>query len=209
MKKVIIILTALLTFAGLSAQNNDTKNLECYKELVKLTHKSYETGTQKLNSWGYTVQKDGIINMFTLQMIPFINKDVTDSTGFGLSVLENNTIIGMSFRIAGSNAEQMYARGKKIFEAQNGISEKQGFSFYSAVIKGKGKPKMSQSYTEMLKMIEETPVEDVKQIVVMWKSADKKSAASFIYENHRYGKKKPRETDAIEVTISQTAPQEM
>ena len=38
----------------------------------------------------------------------------------------------------------------------------------------------------------------------MYKSEDKKVAATFLYENKRYGKKKPKEGDAIEITISQS-----
>ena len=38
----------------------------------------------------------------------------------------------------------------------------------------------------------------------MWKSQDKKVAATFVYENKRFGKKKPRANQGIEITIALT-----
>ena len=72
MKKVILLFAALLAFAGMSAQSNDNKNIKRYKQLLKLNHQSYETCSKQLTSWGFTLNKNGIINMLTLQMNPFV-----------------------------------------------------------------------------------------------------------------------------------------
>ena len=42
MKKTILFLAALLTFAGMSAQSNDSLNITRYKQLLKLNRQSYD-----------------------------------------------------------------------------------------------------------------------------------------------------------------------
>ena len=203
MKKVIFLLAALLTFAGMSAQNNDSKNIERYKQLLKLNHQSYETCSKKVTSWGFTLDKEGIINMFTMQMNPFANNDANDSTLFIINTLEEKAI-GFSLRVGGYDPARMYARIRQFSDAQNAICEKEGLTDYVCVVKGTGKAKMPKTHAELIEILKETDAADVKQVLEMWKSADKKVAATFLYENKRFGKKKPRPDQDITITISRT-----
>lgn len=203
MKKFILLFAALLTFAGMSAQSNDNKNIERYEQLLKLIHQSYETCSQEVTSWGFTLNKSGIINMFTLQMNPFTCDDVNDSTGFVLSVMEDK-VVGMSLTVGGYDPAGMFARVQKFSDAQNAICEEEGLTDYVCAIKGSFKAKMPSTHAEFIELLKELDGNEVKQIVEMWKTPDKKVAATCVYENKRFGKKKPKASQGIELTISLT-----
>lgn len=203
MKKVICLLAALLSFAGMSAQSNDSENIERYKQLLKLNHQSYETCSEQVTSWGFTLNKGGIINMFTLQMNPFVSNDTNDSTGFVLSVMEDK-VVGMSLTVGGYDPAGMFARVQQYSNAQNAICEEEGLTEYVCAVKGSFKAKMPGTHAELIALLKELDPNDVKQIVEMWKTPDKKVAASCVYENKRFGKKKPRLDQGIDLTISLT-----
>ena len=203
MKKVILLLAAMLTFAGMSAQSNDSKNIERYKQLVKLNHQSYETCSNKVKSWGFTLNKEGIINMLTLQMIPFVSNDSKDSTGFVLSVMDDK-VMGVGITVGGYSPEGMFARVQQFSNAQNEICKKEGLTDYVCAVKGSFKAKMPGTHAELIALLKELDPNEVKQIVEMWKTPDKKVAASCVYENKRFGKKKPRLDQGIDLTISLT-----
>ena len=203
MKKVILLLSALLTFAGMSAQSNDSENIERYKQLLKLNHQSYETCSQEVTSWGFTLNKGGIINMFTLQMNPFVSDDTNDSTGFVLSVMDDK-VVGMSLTVGGYNPVSMFARVQQFSDAQNAICEEEGLTDYVCAVKGSFKGKMPETHAKLIELLKELDGNEVKQIMEMWKSPDKKVAATCLYENKRFGKKKPRPSQGIELIISLT-----
>ena len=203
MKKVILLITALLTFAGMSAQSNDNENIERYKQLLKLNHQSYETCSNKVNSWGFTLNKGGIINMFTLQMNPFVSNDTNDSTGFVLSVMEDK-VVGMGLTVGGYDPESMFARVQNFSDAQNAICEEEGLTDYVCAVKGSFKAKMPETHAELIELLKELDSQEVKQIFEMWKTPDKKVAATCVDENKRFGKKKPKASQGIELTISLT-----
>lgn len=204
MKKITLILAAMLLCAGVSAQSGDSKNIDRYKQLLKLNHKSFEACSTKVASWGFTINKANTLDMFTMQMIPFVSNNANDSTGFTLSVLEEKKVIGMGLTVAGYDAVSMFARAQKFSEAQGKICEEQGLTNYVCAVKGNFKAKMPKSHAELMELLKTLDPADVKQVLEMWKSEDKKVAATFLYENKRYGKKKPKEKDAIEISISQT-----
>lgn len=208
MKKILSLLVfsfSLLVFVSpLCAQNNDSKNIERYKQLVKTTGQSYETGSNKITSWGFTVNMASALDVLTMRTIPFLSNNEKDSTGFALSVLEEKTIIGMSLFVRGYDPVSMFARAKVFSDAQSSICEKQGLTNYVCAVKGKFKAIMPKSHAELMELLKTLDPADVKQILEMYKSEDKKVAATFLYENKRYGKKKPKEGDAIEITISQS-----
>ena len=187
-----------------SAQKNDSKNIERYRQLVKMTHQSFEACSTKVASWGFTINKANTLDMFTMQMIPFVNNDKADSTGFSLSVLEEKKVLGMGLTIAGYDPASMFARAGKLSDAQYDICKQQGLTNYVCAVKGNFKAKMPASHAELMELLKTLDPADVKQILEMYKSDDKKVAASFLYENKRYGKKKPRADQAVEVTISQS-----
>jgi hypothetical protein len=201
MKKVILLLAAILTFAGVSAQNNDSQNIKRYKQLVKLNHQSYETCSKQVTSWGFTLNKNGIIDMFTMQMKPFASNDTNDTTGFVLSVM-NDKVIGMSLTVGGYNPAKMFARVQQFSNAQNAICVEEGLTEYVCAVKGSFKAKMPETHAKLIELLKELDGNEVKQIVEMWKTPDKKVAATCVYENKRYGKKKPRPDQGIELTIS-------
>ena len=203
MKKVILLFAALLTFAGMSAQSNDNKNIKRYKQLLKLNHQSYETCSKQLTSWGFTLNKNGIINMLTLQMNPFVSNDTNDSTGFVLSVMEDK-VIGMSLTVGGYDPVGMFARIQQFSDAQNAICEEEGLTEYVCAVKGSFKAKMPETHAKLIELLKELDANEVKQIVEMWKTPDKKVAAGCVYDNKRFGKKKPRPDQGIELTISLT-----
>lgn len=203
MKKVILFLAALLTFAGMSAQNNDNLNIIRYKQLLKLNRQSYEICSAEVTSWGFTLNKGGIINMFTLQMNPFASNDVNDSTGFVLSVIDDN-VVGMSLTVGGYDPVGMFARVQKFSDAQNEICEQEGLTDYVCSVKGSFKTVLPKTHEELIELLKELDGQEVKQIFEMWKSQDKKVAATFVYENKRFGKKKPRANQGIEITIALT-----
>ena len=206
MKKtlILLVLSSYFLLPSASAQNNDSKNIERYRQLVKLTHQSFETCSTKVASWGFSINRANTLDMFTMQMIPFVSNNANDSTGFMLSVLEEKTVLGMSLTIGGYDPASMFARAKKLSEAQGKICEEQGLTNYVCAVKGNFKAKMPKTHAELLELLKTLDPADVKQILEMWKSEDKKVAATFLYENKRYGKKKPRADQAIEVSISQT-----
>ena len=203
MKKVILFIAALLTFAGMSAQSNDSENIERYKQLLKLNHQSYETCSEQVTSWGFTLNKGGIINMFTLQMNPFVSNDTSDSTGFVLSVMEDK-VVGMSLTVGGYDPVGMFARVQKFSDAQNAICEEEGLTNYVCVVKGSFKAKMPETHDALIELLKELDANEVRQIMEMWKTPDKKVAATCVYENKRFEKKRPRADQGIELTISLT-----
>lgn len=203
MKKVILFLAALLTFAGVSAQSNDNTNITRYKQLLKLNHQSYETCKTKVTSWGFTLNKEGIINMFTMQMNPFMSNNTNDSTVFVLNMMDDK-VVGMSLVVGGYNPVDMFNRVQKFSDAQNEICEQQGLTDYVCSIKGSFKPLLPKSHEETIELLKELDGNEVKQVFEMWKSQDKKVAATFVYENKRFGKKKPRADYNIEITMSLT-----
>ena len=203
MKKVILFLAALLTIAEVSAQSNDSINIKRYKQLLKLNHQSYETCSTEVTSWGFTLNKGGIINMFTMQMNPFVSNDISDSTGFFLNVMDDN-VIGMSLTVGGYNPVGMFARVQKFSDAQNEICEQQGLTDYVCSVNGSFKTLLPKTHEELIELLKELDCHEVKQIFEMWKSQDKKVAATFVYENKRFGKKKPRPNQGIEITIALT-----
>ena len=203
MKKTILLLAAMMAFAALSAQSNDSTNIERYKQLLKLNHQSYETCSKQVNSWGFSLNKGGIINMFTLQMNPFASDDVNDSTGFVLSVMEDK-VVGMSLTVGGYDPVGMFARVQKFSDAQNAICEEEGLTDYVCAVKGSFKAKMPSTHAELIELLKELDGNEVKQIVEMWKTPDMKVAATCVYENKRFGKKKPLADQGIELTISLT-----
>ena len=203
MKKTILFLAALLTLAGVSAQSNDSLNITRYKQLLKLNRQSYDTCSAKVTSWGFTLNKGGIINMFTLQMNPFASNDVNDSTGFVLSVIDDN-VVGMSLTVGGYNPVGMFSRVQQFSDAQNEICEQEGLTDYVCSVKGSFKTVLPKTHEELIELLKELDCQEVKQIFEMWKSQDKKEAASFVYENKRFGKKKPRPDQGIEIIISLT-----
>ena len=203
MKKIILFLAALLTFAGVSAQSNDNINIKRYKQLLKLNHQSYETCMTKVTSWGFTLNKGGIINMFTMQMNPFVSNDTNDSTAFVLNVIDDN-VVGMSLTVGGYNPVVMFNRVQKFSDAQNEICEQQGLTDYVCSVKGSFKTVLPKTHEELIELLKELDCHEVRQVFEMWKSQDKKVAASFVYENKRFGKKKPRADQNIEIVISLT-----
>jgi len=203
MKKVILLLAALLTFAGMSAQSNDNENIERYKQLLKLNHQSYETCSEQVTSWGFTRNNEGIINMLTMQMIPFVNNDTNDTTGFVLNVMDDK-VMGIGLTVGGYDPVGMFARVQQFSDAQNTICEEEGLTNYVCAVKGSFKAKMPKTHAELMELLKELDANEVKQIVEMWKTPDKKVAAGCVYENKRFGKKKPRLNQGIEITISIT-----
>jgi len=203
MKKVILLLAAILTFAGVSAQSNDSKNIKRYKQLVKLNHQSYETCSKQVTDWGFTLNKNGIIDMFTMQMRPFASNDTNDTTGFMLSVMDDR-VIGMGLTVGGYNPAKMFARVQQFSDAQNEICVEEGLTEYVCAVKGSFKAKMPGTHAELIALLKELDPNEVKQIVEMWKTPDKKAAATCVYDNKRFGKKKPRPDQGIELTISIT-----
>lgn len=203
MKKVILFLAAMLTFAGMSAQSNDSKNIERYKQLIKLNHQSYETCSKQVTSWGFTLNKNGIIDMFTLQMRPFASNDTNDSTGFLLSVMEDK-VIGMSLTVGGYDPVGMFARVQQFSDAQNAICVENGLTDYVCAVKGSFEAQMPETHAKLIELLKELDGNEVKQIVEMWKTPDKKVAATCVYDNKRFSKKKPRPDQGIELTISIT-----
>lgn len=203
MKKVILLLAALLTFAVVSAQSNDNTNITRYKQLLKLNHQSYETCKTKVTSWGFTLNEGGVINMFTMQMNPFISNDTNDSTVFALNVMDDK-VVGMSLVVGGYNPVAMFNRVQKFSNAQNEICKQQGLTDYVCSVKGSFKPLLPKTHEELIELLKELDGNEVKQIFEMWKSQDKKVAATFVYENKRFGKKKPRADHNIEITMSLT-----
>lgn len=203
MKKVILILAAMLTFLGMSAQSNDGKNIDRYKQLLKLNHQSYETCSEQVTSWGFTLNKNGIINMLTLQMNPFVSNDTNDTTGFMLSVMDDK-VIGMGLTVGGYDPVKMFARVQQFSDAQNAICVEEGLTDYVCAVKGSFKAQMPETHAKLIELLKELDGNEVKQIVEMWKTPDKKVAATCVYENKRFGKKKPRPDQGIELTISIT-----
>lgn len=203
MKKVIFLLAAMLTFLGMSAQSNDGENIERYKQLLKLNHQSYETCSNQVTSWGFTLNKNGIIDMFTLQMRPFASNDTNDTTGFVLSVMDDK-VVGMSLTVGGYNPVGMFARVQQFSDAQNAICMEEGLTDYVCAVKGSFKAQMPETHAKLIELLKELDSNEVKQIVEMWKTPDKKVAATCVYENKRFGKKKPRPDQGIELTISIT-----
>lgn len=203
MKKVILFLAALLTFAGVSAQSNDNTNITRYKQLLKLNHQSFETCKAKVTSWGFTLNEGAIINMFTMQMTPFMSNDTNDSTVFALNVMDDK-VVGMSLVVGGYNPVAMFNRVQKFSNAQNEICKQQGLTDYVCSVKGSFKPLLPKTHEELIELLKELDGNEVKQIFEMWKSQDKKVAATFVYENKRFGKKKPRADHNIEITMSLT-----
>lgn len=203
MKKVILLLAAMLTFLGMSAQSNDGKNIDRYKQLLKLNHQSYETCSEQVTSWGFTLNKNGIINMLTLQMNPFVSNDTNDTTGFMLSVMDDK-VIGMGLTVGGYDPVKMFARVQQFSDAQNAICVEEGLTDYVCAVKGSFKALMPETHDKLIELLKELDSNEVKQIVEMWKTPDKKVAATCVYDNKRFGKKKPRPDQGIELTISIT-----
>ena len=206
MKKILslLVFSFYLLVLPLAAQNNDSKNIERYKQLLKINHQSFETCSTKVASWGFTINKANTLDMFTMQMIPFVSNTEGDSTGFSLSVLEQKKVIGMGLTVAGYDPVKMFARAQKFSEAQGKICAEQGLTNYVCAVKGNFKAKMPKTHDELVELLKTLDPADVKQVLEMWKSEDKKVAATFLYENKRFGKKKPRADQAIEISISQT-----
>ena len=184
----------------MSAQSNDSKNIKRYKQLVKLNHQSYETCSKQVTSWGFTLNKNGIIDMFTMQMKPFASNDTNDTTGFMLSVIDDR-VIGMGLTVGGYNPAKMFARVQQFSDAQNAICVEEGLTEYVCAVKGSFKAKMPETVA-VLENGAFLCANEVKQIVEMWKTLDKKVAATCVYDNKRFGKKKPRPDQSIELTIS-------
>lgn len=190
--------------SSLEAQTVSKKTMDQYQQMVAMI-----TGTQrptfdvcraKMESFGFTYNAAGVVDMFTTHMHPFYRMEGSDTLGFMLTTLDEKVYsIGATFLSV--DPARAFPMIVKASEVQAQLAAKLGCTKYVGSVKGKVK-KATYNRAELLEVLNGVEADMVSDVYEHWKSEDGKLMITCIYTNKFYGKKRPKASDRVELTIS-------
>ena len=200
MKKIVLALVLVLSLGATQAQTVSKATVDQYHQLIKLNQQSYEICDEQLAKWGFTHNKSGIVDVFTMQMHPYFRQEGQDTVGAMLGVIDG-VVYSQSGIFSSKEPERTFSLISWASAIQQQYATSMGLTKFLCSVKGKVSNKFPKSQEELVKVLNGATADDVKIVYVTWKSADGKVTLSLVYENKRHGKKKTRATDRAEITL--------
>ncbi len=186
------------------SQTVSKKTADQYRQMVAMCNgakrPTFEACKAQLEKYGFTYNKAGIVDMFTMQMHPFVRAEGQDTVACTLVVL-NDTVFTIGGTFSSLDAARAFAVESKASDLQAQLAAKMGCTKYVGSVKGNVK-KATYDRKELLAALEGVDAEMVSMVFEQWKSEDGRREMTCIYKNNRYGKKKPKDRDRIEITLS-------
>ena len=197
------VLAAILPMSAM-AQSVSKKTADQYRQMVAMCNgakrPTFEACKAQLEKYGFTYNKAGVADMFTMQMHPFYRAEGEDTVACTLVVL-NDTVFTVGGTFSSLDATRAFAVEPKASDLQAQLAAKIGCTKYVGSVKGKVK-KATYDRKELLAALEGVDAEMVSMVFEQWKSEDGHREMTCIYKNNRYGKKKPKDRDRVEITLS-------
>ena len=186
------------------SQNVSKKTADQYRQMVAMCNgakrPTFEACKAQLEKYGFTYNKAGVADMFTMQMHPFVRAEGQDTVACTLVVL-NDTVFTVGGTFSSLDATRAFAVEPNASDLQAQLAANMGCTKYVGSVKGKVK-KATYDRKELLAALEGVDAEMVSIVFEQWKSEDGHREMTCIYKNNRYGKKKPKDRDRVEITLS-------
>ena len=200
MKKIVLAIVLVLSLGATQAQTVSKATVDQYRQLFKLNQQSFQTCDGQLAEWGFTHNKGGITDVFTMQMHPYFRQEGQDTVGAMLGIIDG-VVYSLSGIFTSIEPERTFSLIAGASAIQQQYATSMGLTKFLCSVKGNVSNKFPKNQEELVKVLNEATADDVKMVYVTWKSADGKVTLSLVYENNRYGKKKPRAKDRAEITL--------
>ena len=201
MKKIVIALVLLLSLGAAQAQTVSKATVDQYRQLIKLHKKSYQTCNDQLAKWGFEYNKGGVMDIFVMQTHPYYRPEGQDTVGAMLGVIDG-VVYSTSGLFSSNDVARAYSLIAGASAIQQQLATEMGLTKYVCSVKGKNvKNKFPKNHEELVEVLSEASAETVSMVYEEWKSADGKVTLTFVYNNHLYGKKKPRKNDRVELML--------
>ena len=200
MKKATTLFVCLLAFCMVQAQTVSKSTVDQYRQLVKMSGQSFTKCSGMVEQWGFTHNKDGIMDLFTMQTHPYFRAEGTDTVGVMLGVIDD-VVCSQSGVYSSTDPTHTYALIAQGSAIQQELATAMGLTKYVCSIKGKVSNKFPKNQEELVEVLKGATAETVKQVYESWKSADGKTTLTLVYDNHLYNKKKPRSKDRAELIL--------
>ena len=209
MKKALIstLVACLMAVAmpwNAVAQTVSSKTVEQYRQMVDMCNgaqrPTFAACSAQLQAYGFTYNKAGVVDMYTMQMHPFVRTEGEDSV-FCVLVTINDTVFTVSGVFSSLEPTHTFAVIAKASDVQAQLAARMGCTKYVGSVKGKVK-KVSYNREEIQTALAGANAEMVSMVFESWKSPDGRIEITCIYKNNRYGKKNPKAKDRAEITLS-------
>lgn len=208
MKKMLFVaaLVCGMVALGMSPAVSQTvgkKTVEQFSQMADMctgvNPPAFTACSAQLQKYGFVYNPAGVIDMFTMKMHPFFRAEGEDTVGCMLAVYDDK-VLSMSGIFSSIDAGRAFGLVAKASDLQARRAAAMGCTKYVGSVKGKVK-KVSSNRDDIMAALEGVDAEMVSMVFEQWKSADGKKVVTCIYENKRYGKKKPRDKDRVELTL--------
>ena len=209
MKQLILAIACILAATAMDAQTVSRTTVDQYRQMVSTCtggdvphhRQTFQQCNDRLEKWGFTYNRSGVVDMYTVHMYPFFRKEGEDTVGCMLATADD-AVTSVSGIFTSKEASHTFALLAGAAELQESIANERGMTKFVCSVKGNVKNKFPKNVAELKEVLAEAGVDNVKWVFVSWESADRKQVATMIYDNKIYGKKKPKVSDRVELTLS-------
>ncbi len=209
MRKILLAFVCISLFATLEAQTLSRESVNLYRQLVAectggdtpQSRKTLDYCTERLEKAGFTFNRSGITDMYTIHMNPFFRKEGQDTVGCMVSTF-NDAVFGISGIFTSTSPSRAFPLVARAAELQASLAAERGCEKWVCSVKGNVKNKFPKDVAELKEVLTEAGEDNVKWVFVKWESADRKQVATLVYDNKLYGKKKPKPRDRVELTVA-------
>ena len=186
------------------SQTVSRKTVDQYRQMVTMCNgaqrATFSACGAQLKEYGFTYNASGVIDMFTMQMHPFMRSEGRDTVVCVLVTL-SDTVYTVSGVFCSIDASRTYGVEPMASDLQAQLAAKMGCTKYVGSVKGKVK-KVSYNREDIITTVAGADADMVSMVYEQWKSEDGRRELTCIYKNNRYGKKKPKDKDKVEITLS-------
>lgn len=200
MKKIALMILSLMAVVAVQAQTVSRAAVDQYNTIAGWPGESFASCSKQLEQWGFTYNSSGVINMFTMEMRPFVRPEGDDTVGVVLSVIDE-VVCSVSGIYSSATPEHTFALIAEAATLQQRMATERGLAKFVCSVKGKVSNKFPKNTDELVAVLAEATAETVSDVYVTWRSANGRQVVSLIYDNKLYGKKKPRATDRADLTL--------
>lgn len=209
MRKILLAIACIGLMATVEAQTVSHATMEQYRQLVNectggnapQSRKTLDYCSARLEKWGFTFNRSGIADMYTIHMNPFFRQEGQDTVGCMVSTF-NDVVFGISGIFSSTSPARAFPLVAAAAELQNSLAAERECVKFVCSVKGNVKNKFPKDVAELKEVLAEAGEDNVKWVFIKWESADHKQVATLVYDNKISGKKKPKPRDRVELTIA-------
>ncbi|MBO4599755.1 MAG: hypothetical protein J5641_03345 [Bacteroidales bacterium] len=186
------------------SQTVSRKTVDQYRQMVTMCNgakrATFSACSAQLKKYGFTYNASSVLDMFTMQMHPFMRAEGQDTVACVLVTL-GDTVYTVSGVFSSTDVSRAFGVEPKASDLQAQLAAKMGCTKYVGSVKGKVK-KVSYNREDIKAVLASADADMVSMVYEQWKSEDGRQELTCIYKNNRYGKKKPKDKDRVEITLS-------